>query len=306
MADGWRGKDWECTRTGSWSAKNNNETEKNMEVRYLPNQDSYERMTTEELRKSFVVERLFIPSAIAMVYCDADRAIIGGAVPGNAPLKLMSTKKEMAAEYFTERREIGVVNIGGEGRIKADGVEHKLGMKDMLYIGRGVKDIQFSSVQAGQPAVFYFLSFPAHVAYPTVLVQYAMAERAPLGTIEGANRRTICKYIHAGGAKSCQLVMGLTELETGSVWNTMPPHTHMRRMEVYMYFELDPESVVVHLMGRPDETRGLILRNQEAVISPHWSIHCGAATRNYAFVWAMGGENQEFSDMDPVQIKDLF
>jgi 4-deoxy-L-threo-5-hexosulose-uronate ketol-isomerase len=275
-----------------------------MDVRYLPDQESYRRMTTDDLRKSFVLDRLFRPGDIAMVYCDADRAIVGGAVP-TSPLTLTSTKKEMAAEYFAERREIGVVNIGGEGLIRVDGTEYTLGGKDMLYIGRGAKVIEFASVHPAAPAVLYIVSFPAHTAHPTVLVPHAKAERAPLGTNEGANKRTIFKYIHTGGVKSCQLVMGLTELEAGSVWNTMPPHTHMRRMEVYMYFGLDPESLVVHLMGRPDETRSLLLRNQQAVISPAWSIHCGAATRNYTFVWAMGGENQEFSDMDSVEMHTL-
>ena len=276
-----------------------------MEVRYLPNSESYQRMTTHELRDAFVFERLFIAGGINTVYCDTDRAIVGGAVPTDAPLKLLATRKEMAAEYFTERRELGVVNIGGEGMIRTDAQQHTLAFKDMLYIGRGVKNIEFSSAHSSTPAMFFLVSFPAHATYPVAVARFPEAERTPLGSPQGANKRTINKYIHAGGVKSCQLVMGLTDLEVGSVWNTMPPHTHMRRMEIYLYFGLDADSVVVHLMGKPNETRSLILQNRQAVISPSWSIHCGAATRNYSFVWAMGGENQEFSDMDAVGLGDL-
>jgi 4-deoxy-L-threo-5-hexosulose-uronate ketol-isomerase len=262
-------------------------------------------MTTQELRKAFVLERLFHADAISMVYCDSDRAIVGGVVPASAPLQLLATDKEMSAKFFTERRELGVVNLGAEGKITADGAEYKLAAKDMLYIGRGVKDVVFASMNAGKPAVFYFVSFPAHAAFPAALVPYGKADRTTLGNAEGASKRTICKYIHPNGAKSCQLVMGLTDLEPGSVWNTMSAHTHQRRTEVYLYFGIDPDSVVLHLMGKPDETRGLILRNQQAVISPSWSIHCGAGTRSYSFVWAMGGENQEFSDMDGVAMQEL-
>lgn len=276
-----------------------------MEVRYLPNQDAYRRMTTDELRKTFLFEALFEPGKISTVYCDADRAIVGGAIPTASPLKLLATKHEMAADYFTERREIGVVNIGGDGRVRTDGADHTLAFKDMLYIGRGVKDVEFSSVSGQQPAVFFLVSFPAHESYPVTAVRKNEADRTPLGSHEAANKRTICKYIHPDRAKSCQLVMGLTDLEAGSVWNTMPPHTHMRRMEVYLYFDMDPDDIVVHLMGTPDETRSLILRNRQAVISPSWSVHCGAATKNYSFIWAMGGENQEFSDMDVARMSDL-
>ena len=276
-----------------------------MEVRYLPNNESYQRLTTEELRKAFVLDHLFEPGVISMVYCDVDRAIISAAVPTNTPLKLLATKKEMAAEFFTERREIGVANIGGQGTIRADGQEYSLAFKDMMYIGRGVKNIEFSSARAAQPAAFYLVSFPAHTSYPVAIGHSADAEKTHLGSVEAANKRTINKYIHAGGVKSCQLVMGLTELEVGSVWNSMPPHTHMRRMEIYLYFDLDPDSIVVHLMGKPEETRSVILRDRQAVISPSWSIHCGAATRKYSFIWAMAGENQEFTDMDALSMRDL-
>ena len=276
-----------------------------MEVRYLPNLESYKRLTTEELRKSFVVEKLFTHGELTMVYCDADRAIVGGVVPTASTVKLLATKKEMAADYFTERREVSVVNVGGEGTIRVDGADYRLAKKDMLYVGKGVKEIEFASVKSDQPAMFFFLSFPAHTSYPTTHIRHANVDRTPLGTMEGANKRTIYKYIHGGGTKSCQLVMGWTELEPGSIWNTMPAHTHMRRMEVYLYFDLEPESMVVHLMGTPTETRNLIIRNHQAVISPSWSVHCGAGTKNYSFIWAMGGENQEFSDMDAVGMKDL-
>ena len=277
-----------------------------MEVRFLPNQESYSRMTTAELRKSFVIEHLFVSDRISTVYCDADRAIIGGAIPTHRPLHLVATKKEMAAEYFTERREVGIVNLGGEGVIIAGDQQYSVNHKDMLYIGRGVRNIELTSVNVDRPAVFYFVSFPAHTGFPTKLMTYDKAEKTEIGSTEGANRRTINKYIHMGGIESCQLVMGLTDLAQGSVWNTMPPHTHLRRMEVYLYFGIDPESIVVHLMGGPNESRNVIVRNQQAVISPSWSIHCGAGTGTYSFVWAMGGENQEFSDMDPVSMDKIF
>ncbi len=277
-----------------------------MEVRYLPNQETYGRMTTEELRRSFVLDQLFSPGSIAAVYTDTDRAIIGGAVPAGAPLSLVATKRQLAAEYFTERREVGIVNIGGDGVVRTDSTGHQLRLKDMLYVGRGVKSIEFVSRDAKNPAAFFFVSFPAHSAYPTVLVPAESSEKVVLGSPEHANKRTIAKYIHGRGAQSCQLVMGLTDLEPGSVWNTMPPHTHMRRSEVYLYFGLGPDSAVVHLMGRPDESRNIIMRNRQGVISPPWSIHCGAGTQNYSFIWAMGGENKEFTDMDQVGMQELF
>lgn len=276
-----------------------------MEVRYLPDDRSYERMTTAELRAAFVLDTLFVPGALAMTYCDADRLIIGGAVPTRKPLALLASKKEMAADYFAERREVGIVNIGGDGIVIADKKEFPLQCHDMVYIGKGTKDIQFKSAKAAQPAYFYFASFPAHSPSPNALITKKEAEHANLGSTEGANKRTINRYIHAGGVRSCQLVMGMTELEVGSVWNTMPAHTHMRRMEAYLYYDLGPDDIVVHLMGKPDATRNLILRNRQAVISPSWSIHCASATKSYRFVWAMGGENQEFGDMDPVAMQDL-
>ncbi|MDE3056992.1 MAG: 5-dehydro-4-deoxy-D-glucuronate isomerase [Bacteroidota bacterium] len=276
-----------------------------MEVRYAPNEEAYQRMTTSELRSAFVIENLFRQGAVTMLYSDVDRLIVGSAVPKDRPLTIEASKKEMAAEYFLERREIGVINIGGEGKIRADGKEFRMKNKDCLYLGKGVKTVECSSGDAKRPALYYFASFPAHQAFPTAHAKFSEASKTPLGSSEQANVRTITKFIHADGIKSCQLVMGLTELEKGSVWNTMPAHTHQRRMEVYLYFDMDDDSAAVHLMGKPNETRGLFMRNQQAVISPPWSIHCGAGTKSYSFVWAMGGENQEFSDMDAVGMKEL-
>jgi len=248
-----------------------------MDVRFSTDPSGFRRMTTEELRKSFLMDHLFVPDEIPMVYSDIDRSITGSAVPVKGALKLLGTKKEMAAEYFAERREIG----------------------------RGVKEIEFRSSRSDTPAMFYFVSYPAHKEFPTTHAKFSDAEPARLGCQKDANKRTIYKYIHPNGIKSCQLVMGLTELEDGSIWNTMPPHTHQRRSEVYMYFNIEPGSMIVHMMGQPDETRHIIMRNRQAVLNPSWSIHAGAGTQNYTFIWAMGGENQVFDDMDGVKVNDI-
>ncbi len=277
----------------------------NMELRNLPDRDSYERMSTGELRARFVLDTLFVPGKVSMVHCEVDRAIVGGVVPPARPLKLSAPRAVMAAEFFTERRELGIVNIGEDGVVHAGGKEIAVRHKDMLYIGKGVRDIAFTSARRGRPAAFYFVSFPAHAPYPIALVRREDAEKNPIGSTQFANKRTIHKYIHPGGADSCQLVMGLTDLEQGSVWNTMPPHTHSRRSEVYLYFGSSPDAVIVHLMGTPGHTRSLMLRNRQAVISPGWSIHSAVGTEAYSFVWAMGGENKEFTDMDAVRIQDL-
>jgi 4-deoxy-L-threo-5-hexosulose-uronate ketol-isomerase len=276
-----------------------------MDVRFSTDPKGFRSMSTEELRKAFLIENLFVPGEIPMVYSDIDRSITGSAVPANAPLKLLGTKKEMAAEYFAERREIGVINIGAEGIVRVDGTEYPMAYKDALYIGRGVKEIIFSSRESDKLAMFYFVSYPAHKEFPTTYAKFSDAEPVRLGSLKDANKRTIYKYIHPNGIKSCQLVMGLTELEEGSVWNTMPPHTHQRRSEVYMYFNLDPDAMVIHLMGQPEETRHIIMRNRQAVLNPSWSIHAGGGTQNYTFIWAMGGENQVFDDMDGVTVKAL-
>ena len=276
-----------------------------MQVRFSTDPRGFQSMSTADLRKSFLIEDLFTPGEIPMVYSDIDRSITGSAVPANAPLKLLGTKKEMAAEFFAERREIGVINIGAEGTVKVDGQTFAMEYKDALYIGRGVKEIEFASSHSDKPAMFYFVSYPAHNEFPTTHAKFADAEPVRLGSQKDANKRTIYKYIHPNGIKSCQLVMGLTELEEGCVWNTMPPHTHQRRSEVYMYFNLDPNAMVIHLMGQPDDTRHMIMRNRQAVLNPSWSIHAGVGTQNYTFIWAMGGENQVFDDMDAVKVNEL-
>lgn len=276
-----------------------------MEVRYSADINTYKRMTTEEIRKSFLVENLFRDNKICLVYSDADRAIIGSAVPVTSILKLEGSKKEMAADYFAERRETGIINIGNSGSVIVDDKEYQLNNKDGLYIGRGAKKIEFKGKNSSETSRFYFVSYPSHKDYPTTHIKFSDTETVSLGNEKDANKRTIYKYIHLNGVKSSQLVMGLTELAEGSVWNTMPAHTHIRRSEIYMYFNLIQDSFVIHLMGEPEETRHLIIRNQQAVISPSWSIHCGAATQNYSFIWAMGGENQVFEDMDPVSMEIL-
>jgi 4-deoxy-L-threo-5-hexosulose-uronate ketol-isomerase len=276
-----------------------------MQVRYAPDPVTYKKMSSDDLRNSFLIEDLFRENKIEMIYYDVDRAIVGTAVPTNNSLKLESSKKELASDYFAERREIGIINIGASGTISVDGKEFKMEYKDALYIGRGSKEIIFKSNDPKNPSSYYFVSYPSHKDFPTEHYKFSNAEPVKLGSQKDANSRTIYKYIHSNGIKSSQLVMGLTELEVGSVWNTMPAHTHQRRSEVYMYFNLEKDSVVFHMMGEPDETRHLIIRNKQAVISPSWSIHCGAATQNYSFIWAMGGENQAFEDMDSVAMNTL-
>lgn len=276
-----------------------------MEVRYFPTPETCKRMTTEELRQYFLVDNLFTAGKIATLYTDADRALIGSAVPLAKPLKLESSKREMAADYFAERREIGVINIGGTGKISADGNEYDMGYHDTLYVGRGTRQVQFESSDPQNPAAFYLLSYPAHKTYPTTRASFSEGEKVILGNAADANTRSLTKLIHPGGIRSCQLVMGITELHDGCVWNTMPAHTHMRRSEVYLYYNLTEDARMFHLMGEPQETRHLVVANRQAVISPSWSIHCGAATRNYSFIWGMGGENQAFSDMDFVDMNSL-
>ena len=275
-----------------------------MEVRYSPDEKGFKRITTDELRDKFLI-KLFDKDKIPMVYSDIDRSITASAVPVKKQLELKASKKEMAAKYFAERREVGVINIGGKGSIVVDGKIYKMDYKDALYIGKGSKKIVFKSNTQKSPAKYYIVSYPAHTAYPTTHAKHTDATPVKLGSLETSNKRVINKYIYPGGIKSCQLVMGLTELETGSVWNTMPAHTHQRRSEVYMYFNLGKDDFVTHLMGKPDETRHVIIRNGEAVLSTSWSIHSGCGTKNYSFIWGMGGENQDFDDMDWVATKDM-
>ena len=275
-----------------------------MEKRYSPDQVRFEIMDTAEIRESFLIENLFTHGEVVMVYSDVDRVIVGAAVPTDKRLSL-EVGKELAAEYFAERREIGVINIGDDGAVIVDGKEYTMVKLDALYIGRGSRDIEFTSVEADNPALFYIISYPAHKKYPTTHAPSSQAEPLHLGSEKESNKRTIFKYIHPDGIKSCQLVMGCTKLAEGSVWNTMATHTHDRRSEVYMYFDLDDKSVVFHFIGEPDETRHVVVKNGQAVISPSWSIHAGCGTGSYSFIWAMGGENQDFGDMDGVPVPDM-
>ena len=249
----------------------------------------YPRMTTEEMRAAFLVEELFQPGRLDLVYVDLDRTVIGSAVPLDEAL-MLKTDPDLRADYFTERRELGILNIGGAGLVTADGEKFELSNLDAVYVGRGSRDISFTSFDAANPAEFYLLSYPAHASYPAAKVEFRTLEPAVLGTPEKANHRRIARYIHLDGARSCQLVMGVTSLSTGSVWNTMPPHTHMRRSEVYLYFNLKPADRVVHLMGPAHETRHILVANKQVVISPGWSIHAGVGTSSYTFCWGMGGE----------------
>jgi 4-deoxy-L-threo-5-hexosulose-uronate ketol-isomerase len=276
-----------------------------MDVRYVADQVRYQTMTTDELRNSFLVEKLFKEEQVYLLYTDVDRAIVGSAVPTSTKLMLEASKKEMSAEYFTQRREIGIINIGFKGVITVDGQKYELENRDGLYIGRGSKQIEFESVDSKNPAQYYLLSYPAHTDYPTSLAKKANANPVHLGSQEEANKRTIYQYIHENGVQSCQLVMGFTQLEPGSIWNTMSAHTHQRRTEIYMYFDMGKDDLVFHFMGKPEATKHLVIRNGQAVLSPSWSLHSGAGTHNYAFIWGMGGENQEFTDMDGIAMDNL-
>jgi 4-deoxy-L-threo-5-hexosulose-uronate ketol-isomerase len=261
-------------------------------------------LSTNELRSTFLVDGLFKLGQITLRHVDLDRVVLGGVVPLGDPLRL-EAPASIAAGFFAERREIGVLNIAARGTIVVDGHRYAMDCQDVLYIGRGSKEVVFESDDAARPARFYLVSYPAHASHPTTRVGRSAAVATDLGTPEGANQRRLAKYIHAGGAQSAQLVMGVTELKPGSVWNTMPSHTHSRRTEVYLYFNIPNDAVVVHVMGEPAETRHLIVRDEEVVLSPAWSVHSGCGTSNYAFCWAMGGENQDFTDMQPVAMKEL-
>lgn len=286
-----------------------------MELRTAASPRDVKTYDTKRLREEFLIQNLFVPGEIKLVYSHIDRIITGAAVPVS-PLKL-TAGDELRAEYFCERRELGVINIGGAGTIEVDGKSYELGYKDGMYIGLGAKDITFASKDSKEPAKFYLNSAPAHKAYPTKLIKLEGTSdsddvvivkdenKVELGCLEDSNHRVINKYILPGQVESCQLVMGMTALKPGSVWNTMPCHTHDRRMEVYLYFEIPEDAFVVHYMGEPTETRHIIMHNEEAVISPSWSIHAGSGSRNYTFIWGMVGENQEFTDMDDVDNRDL-
>ena len=261
-------------------------------------------MSTEELRESFLLSGLATPGEIQLRYVDLDRAVVGIVAPSNRPLKLEASP-ELRASFFTERRELGALNVGGEGVVRVGDTVHTLQNLDLIYIGRGNPEITFESKSSDHPALYYILSYPAHASYPVAVVKKDSAQPAKIGDASNANSRTVYKYIHADGAKSCQLVMGVTHLHDGSTWNTMPAHTHMRRSEIYFYFDLPADARVFHLMGPPSETRHIVIADREAVVSPGWSIHSGVGTQSYKFCWGMGGENQDYADMDPVSIDQL-
>ena len=264
----------------------------------------YRTMTTEELRATFLLSELFQPGQIDLTYVDLDRAVIGSAVPTKEPLRL-PTDDALRAKYFTERRELGVLNIGGAGKVTVSGKVYDIPRLDALYVGRGNEEVVFSSTDAAHPAEFYLLSYPAHTEYPTQLIHSADSQKAKLGSSAMANERELTRLIHLEGTRSCQLVMGFTHLATGSVWNTLPAHTHARRSEIYMYFDVEPDQRVIHLMGPAKETRNIVVANKQVVVSPGWSIHAGVGTKNYTFSWGMGGENQVYSDMDPAPVESL-
>lgn len=274
-----------------------------MDIRYSVSPVEGKDLDTEGLRKNFLMEDLFQRNEINLVYSHVDRIIIGGACPKET-LKLQGGKN-LGTDYFLERRELGIINIGEKGYITADGQKIQLNPRDGLYIGKGVKEVIFESENPEKPAKFYFNSAPAHKEYPMKKIDINNAKPQHLGDIAQSNKRTIYKYVHPEVCDSCQLSMGMTILDPNNVWNTMPCHTHERRMEVYMYFDLPEDGIVFHLMGTPEETRHIVMKNEQAVISPSWSIHSGVGTSNYTFIWGMVGENQVFTDMDHIKNCDL-
>lgn len=276
-----------------------------MERRYASHPQEVKQFDTDRLRNEFHIPTLFTPDRLELVLTHEDRLIIGGANPVQQDVKLETDLKELGVSYFLERRELGAINVGGPGSIIVDGTEYELNNKDCLYVGKGSREVIFRSKDASKPAKFYLNSAPAHKEFPTAKTTLAEAESGALGSIENSNERTIHRFIHENGIQSSQLVMGMTQLKTGNMWNTMPAHVHPRRMEAYMYFDLAEDAVVFHLMGEPNETRHLVVRNEQAVISPSWSIHSGVGTSNYTFIWGMAGDNKAYADMDAVPMKDL-
>lgn len=275
-----------------------------METRFQNSPQETKIMDTEELRKNFLIENVMVDDEVKLVYSHYDRVIIGGAKPVSKALTL-EAHPELRAEYFLERRELGIINVGGNGTVEADGESFTLSKLDCIYLGKGVRQVSFKSEAAANPAIFYLLSAPAHKTYGSRKLPKEEATPTTIGDPSTSNKRTIYKYIHAEGIQSCQLVMGLTVLEKGSVWNTMPCHTHTRRMEAYFYFDVPEGQVVFHYMGEPRQTRHLVLQNNAAIISPPWSIHAGCGTANYGFIWGMAGENYTYTDMDAVAIRDI-
>ncbi len=275
-----------------------------MEIRFQNSPNEVRQMDTAALRENFLVPSLMKDDQIKLVYSHYDRVIIGGAKPVNTILELLN-EAELRAEYFLERRELGIINTGGAGQVIADGVTYSLNKLDALYLGKGTRTVQFKSGAGDESPIFFLMSAPAHHTYPNRAMTREEASPVNLGDVSTSNQRTIYKYIHQDGIQSCQLVMGLTVLNHGSVWNSVPPHTHTRRMEVYFYFDVPADHRVFHFMGQPQETRHVVMANHEAVISPPWSVHFGSGTTNYGFIWAMAGENYTFTDMDPAPVPEL-
>ncbi|MGA7506762.1 MAG: 5-dehydro-4-deoxy-D-glucuronate isomerase [Erwinia billingiae] len=277
-----------------------------MQIRQSIHSDHARQLDTAALRREFLIESIFDADRYTMTYSHIDRIVIGGLMPVNKRLAFPpEVGKQFGVSYFLERRELGTINIGGPGVVDVDGQEYHVGHKEALYVGKGAQQIVFSSLSAARPAKFYYASAPAHTCYPTVVVTRDQVMQQTLGRPETSNLRTINKYLVPDVLTTCQLTMGLTELAEGNLWNTLPCHTHERRMEVYFYFNMDEQTAVFHMMGEPQQTRHLLVHNEQAVISPSWSIHAGVGTKNYAFIWAMVGENQVFDDMDPVNIRDI-
>jgi 4-deoxy-L-threo-5-hexosulose-uronate ketol-isomerase len=277
---------------------------KDMKIIHAVAPDDFKTYDTEKIRSRFLLTDLKQENKATFTYSHYDRMVVGLAYPVTETVAL-SNYTNLRAEYFLERRELGIINVGGDGEVFADGTSYPLRKLDALYLGKGVKEVSFKSNSANEPAVFYLLSTPAHATYPTTLMTNEEAISTVLGSLETANERRIIKYIHKEGIQSSQLVMGLTILATGSVWNTMPAHTHDRRAEAYFYFDVEEDQRVLHLMGSPQETRHLFMANHHAVLSPSWSIHSGCGTKNYSFIWGMGGENLDYADMDPALTQDL-
>ena len=279
-----------------------------MDIRYSCSPNAVKRYTTDELRREFLITDLYTPDKVQAIYSHVDRMVTVGIMPVSKKLAIddgIDIWANFGTHYFLERREAGVFNLGGAGTIEADGKVYELGYKDCLYLTKGTEKVFFTSNDPANPAKFYMVSAPAHTSYETRLIKISDAAKRPVGDIKTSNKRVINQFIHPDVLKTCQLSMGLTELDTGSVWNTMPAHTHERRMEIYTYFEIPEGNIVFHFMGQGQETRHIVMKNFDAVISPSWSIHAGAGTSNYSFIWAMGGENQEFDDMDNIPPSEM-
>ncbi|SDM16597.1 4-deoxy-L-threo-5-hexulose uronate isomerase [Franzmannia pantelleriensis] len=277
-----------------------------MEIRQAIHSEHAKQLDTQGLRDQFLIEKLFIPDQLKLVYSHLDRIILGGALPVDKAITIpKSLNQQTGTDYFLERRELGTINIGGPGSITVDGTRYAVGTHEALYIGKESRDVRFESDDPAKPATFYLCCAPAHQAYPTRKVKLEEASPQTLGDAANSNRRTIYKYLVPDVLPTCQLLMGMTRLEEGSLWNTMPCHIHDRRMEAYFYFDMAQDSLVFHMMGEPHETRHLVVRNRQAVLSPSWSLHSGVGTGSYTFIWAMLGENQTFSDMDHIAMADL-